>query len=101
MKYLILGLFISAAAFARDPYGTDFVRTITFDDNYKEMTVKFLEDKHGVYTMAEDSRAGKCIKNAYRGNVKVKIHFSEDGKEIENCEMIPMIPENITGNQQL
>lgn len=101
MKYLIFGLLISSSAFARHPYGTDFVRTITFDDKYKEMTVKFLEDKHGVYTIAEDSRAGKCLKNAYRGNFKVKIHFSDDGKEIENCEMIPMIPENITGNQQI
>lgn len=98
MKYLIFGLLISTTALARDPFVTDYVRAITFDDTYKEMTVKLMEHKHDAYLVAEDSRAGKCLKNAYRGHIQVKVHLSENGDSIENCTMVPVDPDASVGN---
>ena len=89
MKYLIFALAISTAAFARDPYGFDDVRSITFDDNSKEMVVKLMDDETKTYTVSSDSRTGKCLKDAYKGQVKVKIHYSDDEDSIKNCSMQP------------
>lgn len=89
MKYLLLALLISTSAYTRDPYMIDNVRSITFDDDLNEMTVKLMDDPTKTYTLSQDTKVADCLKDGYQGQIRVKIHFTSDGDSIKNCLLIP------------
>lgn len=88
MKFLLLVLLISSSAYARDPYVIDDVRSITFDDISNEMTVKLMSDPTKTYTLSQDTNVADCLEDGYRGQIRVKIHFTDDGDAIKNCLLI-------------